>query len=111
MQDPQEALTAVVTSLGDWIQAFTDTAHSNGAAPPISPTSFSIPFRRYLELIQFIVLKTGFPDPESAMPADLILVRSTPLISCGADIGHKVPVNVRICLTVCDLLVLILQRS
>lgn len=70
----------MVTSLGKWIKHVTDAPQSNGTAHPLTPTSFSIPFRRYLELIQFIVLRMIIPasagNLQSAIPADLISVRS-----------------------------------
>lgn len=82
MQDEQEALAAVVTSLCDWIQlTVNQAAQTSEVISLLSPTSFSIPFRRFLELIQFIVVKMHLPgrslmsSPEPAMPSELITVR------------------------------------
>eukprot|EP00892_Ulva_mutabilis_P012890 jgi/Ulvmu1/9974/UM059_0023.1 len=77
--DEQEALAVIVTSLCDWIQStVTAAAQSNEVLPLLSPASFSIPFRRYLELIQYIVVKIQLPgralisSPDLAMPSNLI---------------------------------------
>ena len=93
MQDETEALTTVVTSLCDWIQStVTHAAQASEVTSALSPASFSIPFRRFLELIQFIVVRympdrTSMSSPDPAMPSDLITV----CFSKYSGVQHDVP--------------------